>query len=143
MICHPGHDGVHVAQIVQGVFKVRCFRALAREFCRHRAGTVIHAQKLIITHLANSFNDNYYHLHQDKEDAMKFLCPRHRRMFASLSLNEKNDLWLLWMEYAFTFSENHDSDKLVAATGSAFELACLARKHHPDCMQVELTLAAI
>ncbi|WP_396622226.1 hypothetical protein [Marinobacter sp. W-8] len=74
---------------------------------------------------------------------MKFLCPRHRRMFASLSLNEKNDLWMLWMEYAFTFSENRDSDKLVAATGSAFDLACLARKHHPDCMQVELTLAAI
>src|SRR5690606_33208758 len=61
----------------------------------------------------------------------------------SSDLTEKNDLWLLWMEYAFTFSENQDSDKLVAATGSAFDLACLARKHHPDCMQVELTLAAI
>lgn len=74
---------------------------------------------------------------------MKFLCPRHRRMFNSLSLNEKNDLWLLWMEYAITFSENRDSDKLIAASGSAFDLACLARTQHPDCMQVELTLAAI
>lgn len=53
---------------------------------------------------------------------MKFLCPRHRRMFNSLSLNEKNDLWLLWMEYAITFSENRDSDKLIAASGSAFDL---------------------
>src|SRR5690554_3048540 len=111
MIGHPGHDGVHVAQIVQGVFKVCCLRALARGFCRHRAGTVIHAQKLIITRLANPSNDNYYHLHQDKEDAMKFLCPRHRRMFARLSLNEQNDLWLFWMEYAFTFCETEQTEK--------------------------------
>lgn len=74
---------------------------------------------------------------------MKFLCPRHRALFSSLSLGEKNDLWLLWMEHAITFSEAPDPDKLIAVTGSAFDLACLARTHHPDSMQVELTLAAI
>ncbi|MBN7769938.1 hypothetical protein KUV44_14345 [Marinobacter daepoensis] len=76
---------------------------------------------------------------------MKFLCPRHRDLFSSLSLGEKNDLWLLWMEHAITFSEapDPDPDKMIAVTGSAFDLACLARIHHPDSMQVELTLAAI
>jgi hypothetical protein len=68
-------------------------------------------------------------LHQDKEDAMKFLCPRHRQMFARLSINEQNDLWLFWMEYAFTYCET--------------DLACLARADHPECMHVELTLSAI
>jgi len=82
-------------------------------------------------------------LHQDKEDAMKFLCSRHRQMFSNLSLTEQNDLWLFWMEYAFTFCENQDTEKMIAATGSAFDLACLARADHPDCMHVELTLAAI
>ncbi|MGC8119639.1 hypothetical protein [Marinobacter sp. VGCF2001] len=74
---------------------------------------------------------------------MKFLCPRHRTMFARLSLSEKNDLWLLWMEHAMTFNERQDSNKLIAITGSAFDLACMARRHDPDAMQVELTLAAI
>ncbi|MFO8141773.1 MAG: hypothetical protein R6T87_07795 [Marinobacter sp.] len=74
---------------------------------------------------------------------MKFLCPRHRRMFTSLSLTEQNDLWLFWMEYAFTFCETAETEKVIAATGSAFDLACLARADHPDCMHVELTLSAI
>ena len=74
---------------------------------------------------------------------MKFLCPRHRRMFASLSTNEQNDLWLFWMEYAFTFCEKQEPEKMIAATGSAFDLACLARADQPDCMHVELTLSAI
>ena len=74
---------------------------------------------------------------------MKFLCPRHRQIFSRLSLNEQNELWLFWMEYAFTFCENQDAEKMIAATGSAFDLACLARAEHPDCMHVELTLAAI
>ncbi|KPQ28949.1 MAG: hypothetical protein HLUCCX14_08660 [Marinobacter excellens HL-55] len=74
---------------------------------------------------------------------MKFLCPRHRRMFASLSLNEQNDLWMFWMEYAFTFSETEQTEKMIVATGSAFDLACLARAEHPEYMHVELTLSAI
>lgn len=74
---------------------------------------------------------------------MTFLCPRHRRMFAKLSLNEQNDCWLFWMEHAFTFCESQDTRKLIAATGSAFDLARLARARHPDSMQVELTLSAI
>ena len=74
---------------------------------------------------------------------MKFLCPRHRQMFASLSLKEQNDLWMFWMEYALTVCEARDAEKLIAATGSAFDLACLARADHPDCMHVELTLSAI
>jgi len=74
---------------------------------------------------------------------MKFLCPRHRRMFANLSLSEQNDLWMFWMEYAFTYCEAQDTEKMIAATGSAFDLACLARADHPSCMQVELTLSAI
>lgn len=74
---------------------------------------------------------------------MKFLCPRHRQMFARLSINEQNDLWLFWMEYAFTFCETEQTEKMIAATGSAFDLACLARADHPECMHVELTLSAI
>lgn len=74
---------------------------------------------------------------------MKFLCPRHRQMFASLTLSEQNDLWILWMEYAFTFCETKETEKVIAATGSAFDLACLARADQPDCMHVELTLSAI
>lgn len=74
---------------------------------------------------------------------MTFLCPRHRRMFAHLSLTEQNDLWIFWIEHAFTFCENEDPEKVIAATGSAFDLACLARTHHPESMHVELTLAAI
>lgn len=74
---------------------------------------------------------------------MKFLCPRHRQMFARLSINEQNDLWLFWMEYAFTFCETEETEKMIAATGSAFDLACLARADHPECMHVELTLSAI
>lgn len=74
---------------------------------------------------------------------MKFLCPRHRQMFVSLSLNEQNDLWMFWMEYAFTFSETEQTEKMIVATGSAFDLACLARAEHPECMHVELTLSAI
>ena len=74
---------------------------------------------------------------------MKFLCPRHRSMFANLSLNEQNDLWMFWMENAFTYSENQDSEKIIMVTGNAFDLACLARASRPDCMHVELTLSAI
>lgn len=74
---------------------------------------------------------------------MKFLCPRHRRMFANLSLKEQNDLWMFWMENAFTFCENRDTEKVIMVTGSAFDLACLARSRHPDTMHVELTLSAI
>jgi len=74
---------------------------------------------------------------------MKFLCPRHRSMFASLSLKEQNDLWMFWMESALTFYENRDSDKIIMVTGNAFDLACLARTRNPDCMHVELTLSAI
>ncbi|HLV78089.1 MAG TPA: hypothetical protein VKY53_09225 [Marinobacter sp.] len=74
---------------------------------------------------------------------MNFLCPRHRQMFSNLPLTEQNDLWLLWMEYALTFCEAQDTEKMIAATGSAFDLACLARADHPDCMHVELTLSAI
>jgi len=74
---------------------------------------------------------------------MKFLCPRHRSMFASLSLKEQNDLWMFWMESALTYYENQDSDKIIMVTGNAFDLACLARTRNPDCMHVELTLSAI
>lgn len=74
---------------------------------------------------------------------MKFLCSRHRRMVANLSLTEQNDLWMFWMEYAATFSETHETEKMIAATGNAFNLAYLARDSHPDCMHVELTLSAI
>ena len=74
---------------------------------------------------------------------MKFLCPRHRQIFSRLSLNEQNELWLFWMENAFTFCETDNAEKMIAATGSAFDLACLARADHPECMHVELTLSAI
>ncbi|WP_372964980.1 hypothetical protein [Marinobacter sp.] len=74
---------------------------------------------------------------------MKFLCLRHHQMFAKLSLNEQNNLWMLWMENAVTFCEKNNTEQMLAATGSAFDLACLARTEHPDCMQVELTLSAI
>ena len=74
---------------------------------------------------------------------MKFICPRHRSMFANLSLKEQNDLWMFWMENAFTFYENRDSEKIIMVTRNAFDLACLARTRNPDCMHVELTLSAI
>ncbi|MDN6321030.1 MAG: hypothetical protein L0J77_14835, partial [Marinobacter sp.] len=74
---------------------------------------------------------------------MKFICPRHRSMFANLSLNEQNDLWMFWMESAFTYSENQDSAKIIMVAGNAFDLARMARANYPDCMHVELTLSAI
>ncbi|HDZ37419.1 MAG TPA: hypothetical protein ENH62_03870 [Marinobacter sp.] len=74
---------------------------------------------------------------------MKFLCPRHRLMFANLSLIEQNDLWVYWMENALTLYESRDSEKVIIVTGNAFDIACLARTRNPDCMHVELTLSAI
>lgn len=74
---------------------------------------------------------------------MKQLCQRHRHMFTSLSLSEQNNLWMFWMESACTFSETNNTDKMIAATGRAFNLARLARQHYPDCMHVELTLSTI
>ena len=74
---------------------------------------------------------------------MEFICPRHRSMFASLSRKEQNDLWMFWMESAFTFYENRDSDNIIMVTGNAFDLACLVRTRNPDSMHVELTLSAI
>jgi hypothetical protein len=74
---------------------------------------------------------------------MKFLCPSHRSMFANLSLKEQNDLWMFWMESAFTFYESQNSEKIIMVSRNAFDLVWLARTRNPDCMHVELTLSVI
>src|SRR5690554_1684337 len=105
MVRYPGHQNIHVLEIVERIIQAGGNRSvlghrkadvgLAKRhklYAGRRAGSnPFHAQKLIIPTLANLLSDNYYHLHQDKEDAMKFLCPRHRRSSpAFLSMNRTN-----------------------------------------------------
>ncbi len=74
---------------------------------------------------------------------MEFLCPNHRRVFADLPLDEQKELWLLWMEGAFTRYECGDRQDVISLSGSAFDLACLSHRNHDQCMHIELTLSAI
>ncbi|WP_138439683.1 hypothetical protein [Marinobacter alexandrii] len=74
---------------------------------------------------------------------MEFLCPTHRQQFANLSLEERKDLWLFWMENAHACIERGDWRDVISLSGSAMDLACLDGATDESCMHVELTLAAI
>lgn len=74
---------------------------------------------------------------------MKFLCPNHRLQFAQLSLEERKDLWLFWMENAHACSEQGQWQDVISLSGSAFDLACLHEPRDDAGMHIELTLSAI
>lgn len=74
---------------------------------------------------------------------MEFLCPNHRQQFADLPLDERRDLWLFWMEYAYAYSQQGQWPAVISLSGSAFDLACLHGNREESCMHIELTLAAI
>jgi hypothetical protein len=74
---------------------------------------------------------------------MDFLCPAHRRQFAELPLEERQDLWLFWMENARAMMENGEWRDVVSLVGSAFDLACLNPRGEQPGMHTELTLSAI
>lgn len=74
---------------------------------------------------------------------MEFLCPNHRQQFADLSLEERKDLWVFWMENAYDFSQRGQWRDVISLAGSAFDLACLNGPGDESCMHIELTLSAI
>jgi hypothetical protein len=74
---------------------------------------------------------------------MDFLCANHRQQFADLSLEERKDLWLLWMERARTCIETNRWRDVVSLSGSAMDLASLEGPADESCMHLELTLATI
>ncbi len=74
---------------------------------------------------------------------MNFLCPNHRLQFAQLSLEERKDLWLFWMENAHACSKQGQWREVVSLSGSAFDLACLHQPRDGSSMYIELTLSAI
>lgn len=74
---------------------------------------------------------------------MEFLCSTHRHRFSAMTLDQQRDLWLVWMECAQIQYRQQQWRAAVSLSGSAFELACLARVGNERCMHIELTLAAI
>lgn len=74
---------------------------------------------------------------------MEFLCTNHRQQFADMSVEERKDLWLFWMENAHACIERGDWRDVISLSGSAMDLACLQGPSEETCMHVELTLAAI
>lgn len=73
---------------------------------------------------------------------MEFLCPTHRRQFASMPLDQQRERWLMWMEQAATQWEHQRWQQLFSLAGSAFDLASIAHQHQ-GAMHLELTLSAI
>lgn len=74
---------------------------------------------------------------------MDFLCPAHRNQFSELPQEERQDLWLFWMESARSMIENGEWRDVVSLVGSAFDLACLRPQGEQPQMHTELTLSAI
>lgn len=74
---------------------------------------------------------------------MDFLCPAHRYQFARLPLEERQDLWLFWMENARSMMESGEWRDVVSLVGSAFDLASLRPEADQFGMHTELTLSAI
>jgi len=74
---------------------------------------------------------------------VKFLCDYHEERFAALSVANRQDVWLLWIDEALNQYQQRRLRDAVKHAGCAFDLACLGESKEPGSMPVELTLAAI